>query len=200
MNIGERYARLVCIGKDTNKDYRYYLFQCDCGNIKSIIADNVKNGLTKSCGCLKREKPNHLTFGFSHTRIDNIYKTMIARCHNPNCAGFKWYGAKGIIVCEDWKNDKVKFFEWAFANGYKENLTLDRIDNSLGYSPQNCRWATYKEQANNKTTNRIVVYKGENYTLSQFADKYGLNYKNLWQSLKRGKTLDEIICIRSRYG
>ena len=100
MKAGERYGKLVCMGKDTAKDERYYLFKCDCGNVKSIIAYNVQRGATISCGCyLKANRTNgncHRTFGFSHTRIDNIYKTIIQRCYSPSSNRYSAYGARGI--------------------------------------------------------------------------------------------------------
>lgn len=100
---------------------------------------------------------NHRIHGLSHTRIDNIYKTMLARCYKPTHNRYKYYGAKGVVVCDEWLCDKTKFFEWAFNNGYREDLTIDRINVNGNYEPSNCRWATYKEQNNNKTNNRWVT-------------------------------------------
>lgn len=190
MEIGERHGKLVCIGKDPNRDYRYYLYKCDCGNVKSIIQDNVKRGATISCGCyLKANRINgncHRTFGFSHTRIDNIYKTIIQRCYYPSSNRYSNYGAKGIVMCDEWKYDKKKFFEWAFANGYAENLTIDRIDPDGNYCPENCRWVDYTTQANNKTNNHRETINGETHTIAEWSRISGLNPSLVFNRLKRG--------------
>jgi len=190
MKIGERYGQLVCIGKDTTKDERYYLFKCDCGNVKSIIAYNVKRGATRSCGCYQnkfRSDGNcHRTYGFSHTRIDNIYKTIIGRCYYPSNNRYYLYGARGIVMCDEWKNDKMKFFEWAFANGYSENLTIDRIDPHGNYCPENCRWVDCITQANNKTNNHRETIDGETHTLAEWSRISGINQAVILGRLKRG--------------
>lgn len=192
MEIGERHGMLVCIGKDPDKDERYYLYKCDCGNVKSIIEYNVKRGATISCGCyLKANRLNgncHRTYGFSHTRIDNIYKTIIARCYQPSNNRYYIYGARGIVMCDEWKNDKTKFFEWAFANGYAENLTIDRIDPNGNYCPENCRWVDYIAQANNKTNNHRETIDGETHTLAEWSRISGINQTLILTRLKRGWT------------
>ena len=190
METGERHGRLVCLGKDPNKDHRYYLYKCDCGNVKSIIQDNVKRGATISCGCyLKINRINgncHRTYGYSHTRIDHIYKSMIDRCDNPKNSGYHKYGGRGIRVCEEWKANKLAFFEWAFANGYAENLTIDRKDNSKGYSPENCRWITYQEQNNNRRSNRYEMIDGETHTVAEWSRISGIAQTTIGDRLRRG--------------
>lgn len=190
MEVGERHGRLVCLGKDPDRDSRYYLYKCDCGNVKSIIQDNVKRGATISCGCyLKANRLNgncHRTYGFSHTRIDNIYKTMIARCYYPTNKSYVRYGAKGISVCDEWKNDKTRFFEWAFANGYSEDLTIDRIDPLKGYGPDNCRWTDYVTQNNHRKSNRFVEVGGETHTLAEWSRISGIGQSTIWQRLHNG--------------
>lgn len=127
-----------------------------------------------------------------HTRLNYIFSAMKKRCYDSNCKSFKNYGGRGITVCNEWLNPErttvigtkahhvtkgfVAFKEWALANGYSDNLTLDRIDVNKGYSPDNCRWTTVKEQQNNTRKNVLVTYKGETKTLSQWCEELKLNY------------------------
>lgn len=109
-------------------------------------------------------------------RLNKIYWGMRERCYNQNCVNYKRYGKKGVTVCREWLNDYNKFKEWALKNGYSDSLTLDRIDNTKGYAPSNCRWVTMKEQQNNRTNNRLITYKGKTQTLSQWSDELGISY------------------------
>jgi hypothetical protein len=195
MEIGERHGRLVCIGKDPDRDKRYYLYKCDCGNVKSIIQDNVKRGATVSCGCYHDNPPipSHLKHGLSHTRIDHIYKTIIARCYYPSNNRYSIYGGRGIVMCDEWKNDKTKFFEWAFSNGYSENLTIDRIDPDGNYCPENCRWVDYVVQANNKKNNHRETIDGETHTIAEWSRISGINPLLINNRIRRGWTPKEAV-------
>jgi hypothetical protein len=93
-----------------------------------------------------------------------------------NCDYKKWYGARGIIICEEWRNDFKAFYDWAMSNGYREDLTLDRIDVNGNYCPDNCRWVTSKQQANNRRNTRKLTYNGETHSVSEWADILGIKY------------------------
>lgn len=117
------------------------------------------------------------------TRLNSIYKNMKGRCYNPHNKHYKDYGQRGITVCHDWLSENRKhdgwkrFKEWALNNGYNDSLSIDRIDNNRGYNPDNCRWVTVKEQANNRRSNVVITYHGKTQTLAQWCNDLNLDYK-----------------------
>ena len=157
---GEKFVRLTVIKEIDrgNRKDRRFLCICECGNYHEAGKNNLLRGNVKSCGCLAKEWGQkgeaHKNHGLSHTRIDNIYRGMIARCYNSNNNRFHRYGGRGIKVCEEWRKNKKLFFDWAFSRGYDERLSIDRINNDGNYCPDNCRWATPTEQANNRCNSR----------------------------------------------
>lgn len=156
---GQRYGRLVVIERDFTKKTTAWKCQCDCGNITIVTTKNLrqKGFSTKSCGCLNREgNPIHRQ---SRTRLYNIYQSMKKRCYNSQDEHFKYWGARGIKICDEWlgKTGFQNFYEWSMANGYEEHLTIDRKNNDGNYEPSNCRWATAYEQVHNR---RVSKKKG----------------------------------------
>lgn len=156
---GQRFGRLVVLRYDhTNKNgAAVWECQCDCGKTKSVMAANLKSGITKSCGCLHSEmvSQQRKTHGESHSRLHMVWQGMNQRCTNPNRKHYKHYGGRGIKVCEEWRNSFEAFREWALSNGYRPDAargecTLDRIDVNGNYCPENCRWITNAEQQRNK--------------------------------------------------
>lgn len=138
-------------------------------------------------------KDNNLyVHGGTGTRIHNIWLSMRERCNRVNHPWYKAYGGRGIKICEEW-DDFSKFRKWAMANGYSNELTIDRIDCNGNYEPNNCRWATMKEQQNNKRNNRIIEYKGKKYTLTQLAEKIGINKTTLKERLNAGWSVDDAV-------
>ena len=152
-----------------------------CGKTNVIVSsEHLKNGQT-SCGCLRSQicKETATTHGKSHTRLYGIWCAMKRRCYDPKNARYNSYGARGIVVCEEWKNSYETFYNWAISNGYDENAprgmcTIERKDVNKNYCPENCIWATNKEQANNTRTNRIITIDGVSRTISQWAEYTGL--------------------------
>ena len=156
---GKKFNRLTVIEYVKKDKYynSYWLCKCDCGNEVIVTAGRLRSGHTQSCGCYMKERSKetcvkrnekHL---MSKTRIHRIWCNIKARCFNPNNPDYKrWYGSRGITMCEEWKNDFIKFYEWSINNGYKDNLTIDRINNDGNYEPSNCRWVDCKIQANNR--------------------------------------------------
>lgn len=131
--------------------------------------------------------------GLAHSRLDIIYKNMIARCYKPYNNRYYLYGARGITVCDEWKNDRTAFYEWAVNNGYEDNLSIDRIDVNKGYSPENCRWVTAKIQANNRTTNKNITINGETHTMAEWSDIKGISQKNIWSRIKLGWSAEDAV-------
>lgn len=148
---GKKFGYLTVIARSKkvgNRNQVYWDCICICGREKPVNGDELRKGSVKSCGCHRGD-----TLGshrMSKSRIYRIWRHMKSRCYNPNVESYPWYGGKGIAVCEPWHRFEP-FYEWAMANGYEKNRSIDRIDNSKGYSPDNCRWSTDKEQARNTT-------------------------------------------------
>jgi hypothetical protein len=147
-----------------NKKRKYYLVECSCGNEKWILAQNVKNGRTKSCGCISTELKVKATtkHGMHKTRIYQTYHDMKDRCLNSNNPRYHRYGGRGIIICERWLSSFENFYEWAVSNGYSDTLTIERVNNDGNYCPENCKWATMEEQLKNRTTRRSAHGRNEN--------------------------------------
>lgn len=153
-----------------------YLCKCECG--KSIVKKQkylISTNRTLSCGCNRK---NAACTDASRNRLLNIYRGMIYRCYNEKSNAYKYYGGRGITVSKHWlgENGFEKFYQWAIHNGYRNDLTLDRIDPNGNYTANNCRWADWETQANNKTNNIHVEYNGEVITLSVFSRKLGIDY------------------------
>lgn len=179
---GQRFGRLVAIELDDDyispAGYRKkrWRCKCDCGNNVTVWAGNLLSGHTYSCGCAHLEKmakgnPKH---GKCHTRLYNIYCGIIQRCENKNSEYYYRYGQRGIKMCEEWRNDFELFYNWAINNGYKESLSIDRINNNKDYCPDNCRWATRVEQANNTSRSHFIEFNGEKKTIAEWEKETGI--------------------------
>lgn len=126
-------------------------------------------------------------------KLYNVWIAMKQRCYNSHDANYMRYGGRGIDVCEEWKNDYGKFRNWCYENGYEQGLDLDRRDNDKGYSPENCRFITHRENLLNTHRKLHDVIYGEDITLGEASVKYNLSYKLLYNRYKRGKRGDELV-------
>lgn len=150
---GQRFGRLTVLCRSESvKKRTMWKCICDCGTEIVAEAHNLKTGHTCSCGCLQRERTGtaNRTHGKRQTRLYRIWNCMKNRCYYPGYHAYKHYGGRGITVCDEWRDNFQAFHDWAMSNGYADGLTIDRKDNDQGYSPENCRWATMKEQNQNK--------------------------------------------------
>ena len=197
---GQKFGRLTVLKTFRRNNKTYCEYQCDCGNIKTIYYYSLKKGNTKSCGCYNKELVSTLNrkHGLRQTRLYLIYYRMVSRCYNKNNNRYKNYGGRGITICDEWIHDFKAFYDWAMANGYQDNLTIDRIDVNGKYEPNNCRWATAKEQSNNKTNNKYIIINGVNKTLSQWLDFYKLNSTTYYQRLQRGWAVEKALITPTR--
>ena len=145
-------------------------------------------------GC---SNPNY-KHGLTKTNLYRTWSNAKSRCQDVNSQSYKHYGGRGIKVCDEWRDNFQAFYDWAMANGYKEGLTLDRIDNNKGYSPKNCRWTSVKEQSNNRRSNRYLVFRGERKTISQWADTIGVNQETLYKRLVHGWSIERALSTPTR--
>ena len=177
------------ISKSGKSKQSYGLFLCPY--CKKEVERHLGNGrIAKSCGCI-----GHKLTGIANTkhgdsknkhmsRLYAIWESMKQRCCNENGSGYKHYGGRGIKVCSEWKNDFVKFKDWALKNGYKDNLTIDRINNDGNYEPGNCKFSIMKEQQRNKRSNRLITYGEETHCLTEWAEILGMSEPALYYRLK----------------
>ena len=132
------------------------------------------------------------THGMSHQRLHNIWLTMRQRCSKPNCSGWRKYGAKGIRVCDEWEHSFECFRDWAYAHGYDDTLTIDRIDPKGNYEPDNCRWVTQKVQQNNRSNNVKLTYQGETHSLVEWSEIRNIPWHILYDRHHRGWDVNRI--------
>lgn len=162
---GEKFGRWTLIQDSYIKNKRVHaLCKCECGTIKEKRLSEFKK--SQSCGCFTKEI--NTKHGKSKTKIYRIYKSMKNRCYNKTFIQFDNYGGRDISICQEWLDNFLIFEEWALANGYQEGLQIDRINNDLGYSPENCRWVTHAQNQYNKKSYKKDKYKG----VFKFENKY----------------------------
>jgi hypothetical protein len=184
---GQKFHRLEVLQRDGKLKW---LCQCDCGKVTSVGHSNLKRGVSKSCGCLRKEimrgkaKHGHARKE-AHSRLYRIWCSMKNRCLNENNESFEDYGGRGIGVDISWSNSFQMFSFWAETSEYCDGLQIDRIDNSASYGPDNCRWVTPGENSLNRRNNVYIEVNGARMTVSQASRELGVNYHNLYDRVIR---------------
>ena len=167
--------------------YRQVEIICECGKKSEKIYTSLR--FSKSCGCLTHaiNKQQATKHGMYKTRVYAIWANMKKRCYNIRLKTYKDYGARGITVCDEWRNGFESFLKWAESSGYSDNLTIDRIDVNGNYTPENCRWVTKYEQCLNKRNTFVVTFNGETKSLAFFCKQLGLNYSFIHKRINKYK-------------
>lgn len=200
---GQKFGKLTVVSfsrdvRSGNRYRKYWNCKCECGNIKEVRLDSLTSGNVTSCGCKLKEIsrknliPGVPKYDIVDKRLRGIWNGMKRRCLNPSSKSYNRYGGRGITICDEWLDFNV-FSKWALSNGYKDNLSIDRIDNSKGYEPCNCRWITNKEQSNNRRSNILVEYKGKEITLMELSELANIPYTRLRDRYKRGDRGDKLL-------
>lgn len=202
---GKKLGKLNVIKRVGNNESgnSQWLCICECGNEHITTGSRLNTKKVLSCGCIQREgaKKRATRHNLSGHKLYHIRKEMIARTENPNNSRFENYGGRGISVCEEWlsnPNGITIFYDWAIRNGYREGLSIDRIDNDGNYEPSNCRWADNSTQASNKTTNRFIEFKGEIKTIKQWAEELGFNRSLIPDRLRHGWDVERALTTPPR--
>lgn len=193
--IGRRFGRLVVesVSRERRgkRDMIMARCRCDCGTVKDVFWQALADGRTRSCGCLNRELTamrgrESAKHGGSHTRLYRIFQAIHERCYRPQHMHYANYGGRGIGVCDEWRRNFAAFREWSMSHGYDDTLSIDRIDNDRGYSPDNCRWADAITQQNNRRTCHTLTVDGRTHTISEWARISGIGNTTIRERLKRG--------------
>jgi len=163
-----------------NRVLAKWLCKCECGVLKEVVGQNLISGNTRSCGCLRVESRFKHGDGANSqkNRLYSVWRTMKSRTTNPNFSRAEYYFHRGIGICDEWL-DYIQFKKWALENGYRYGLSIDRIDNDKGYSPENCRWTTQSVQMNNCRTTKKISFQNNEIPRADFCRKFNLEYRQV---------------------
>jgi hypothetical protein len=207
---GMRFTRLVVIeeagtAKSGNLKWRCL---CDCGKEIITVGSWLLNGDTKSCGCYSRQlmKAKSTTHGLSKHPLHSIWTNILSRCYNENVTAYKDYGGRGVVMCDEWKNDFKVFYDWAIENGWSEGLEIDKDIKAtelgvepLLYSPARCQFVTGKINSRSRRNNTLITVNGETAAIAEFAERYGVKAYNISQRIiKLGWTAEEAVLGKNK--
>ena len=194
---GKRFGRYTVLYRLKNDKHgnAMWMCRCDCGAEKPVLGASLRKGIVVSCGCYHHDEliKRFTTHGQSKTRLFGIWQSMKRRCNNPHHKNFNYYGGKGIKLCAEWDSDFSKFAEWAYANGYADNLTIDRIDPSKGYEPSNCKWSTRAEQQSHLSNCRLYEINGEVHPINTWCKIYNKPHETVRKRLLKGWDVEKAL-------
>ncbi|NOR27639.1 MAG: AP2 domain-containing protein [Lutibacter sp.] len=208
---GDKYNRLMIVGEVEQEGRRRVLCKCDCGVVKEFLLSNLRNGHTKSCGCLNKELIKERSFkhgcsGYNKIPLYSVWTSMKQRCYNKKDKSYHNYGGRGISICTEWMNDFKLFYDWSLINGYKKGLQIDREDNDGDYTPNNCRFVTVqinvlnKRKYKNNTSGYIGIIKRKNKTFNSiimYKDRRILLDKSGFKTAKSAAIYRDIYIIKN---
>lgn len=199
--LGQQFDRLYVEKRSELKSREgraMWVCSCSCGNRVLVDTKSLTTRTTRSCGCYSREVHSQIftKHGASKSKLYFVWSDMKSRCSDTNALPYQDYGGRGIKVCEEWVASFESFQRWALDNGYKQGLTLDRINVNDGYTPENCRWVTMKTQCNNKRNNRFISYKGETHTVSEWSEVTGISKAVLRYRLNAGWSVKDALSVQ----
>lgn len=194
IQIGHKFGRLIVIAKGARSGEQSFKWECicECGKKTFSRVDHLNSGRSTSCGCLRHETRNNnlqstYAFKIRQHALYSVWTSMRQRCNDPNTKSYKYYGYRGISVCDEWAESYESFYEWGISNGYMSGLQIDRKDVNGNYAPINCRFVTAEVNSNNRRSNVIVILDGSKMTLSQACRKLGLRPGIIGQRMRRDK-------------
>lgn len=209
-HTGKRFGMLVAVSYYGNDKFGHSIWQCrcDCGRFSYPLATSLVRGATKSCGCQESinannnlsksiTPPEHFEHIVDSRRIAGIWDHIRKRCYVPGSSNYERYGGRGITVCSEWRTSMVAFRDWAMSNGYRPGLTIDRIDVNGNYEPSNCRWVTWKEQANNRRNNRKFLIGKNVYTWEHLKHESVVSRSSFFRRVARGMGIVDALYMPS---
>lgn len=199
--VGKRFGKLTVIEelpgipRQKNKTRRVIKCKCDCGSTTTAYLENLASGNTSSCGCHRVEVVSLLnrTHGLSGHRLFWIWSHIKDRCLNKLSKHYKYYGANGVSLCNEWLESFAVFYKWAIDSGWKQGLTIERKDPFGNYCPENCTFVPMSQQNRNKRNHRMIEYKGVTRPLFLLCEEAGIDYRLVWLRLKRGWSIDRAL-------
>ena len=186
------YWKVISLSSSGANTHAKWLCECTlCGCTEVVTSSSLIHG--RSTKCRRCGTRLGKTKSFANDPIKIIFKGMKQRCYNPNNTSYKNYGAKGITICEEWLNDPVAFYEWAYQHGYQKGLTIERKNINEGYSPDNCSFISRSEQSKNRSMNHVITIGDKTACLADWCKVYGINHSTVRARIKKGMTYEDAL-------